>query len=156
MNFIDLEFERDAEGFYDLAIENGDFKLTQGFETALLVSLFSDRRAYGDEVPDPLKRRGWIGDLVSGISGDKIGSGIWFYEQSRLTIDVENGVRSEANMSLQWAVNENLLTFVEADTKQSPDKRRLTLNITLTALNGGVTTKAFEMADATRTGSFVS
>lgn len=155
MTFTDLAFDQDEDGIFDLVIEDGDFKLTEGFETALLVSLFSDRRAYLDEVPDPEKRRGWIGDLVSEKPGDKIGSGLWFYEQSRLSVDDENGVRDEAEKSLDWTITDSWITHVQAQTEKIPSKRSLKLNLTLTMLNGGVSSYAYEVADATQRGAFV-
>ncbi len=155
MTFTDLAFEQDEDGIFDLVIEDGDFKLTEGFETALLVSLFSDRRAYLDEVPDPEKRRGWVGDLVSETTGDKIGSGLWFYEQSRLSVDDENGVRDEAEKSLDWAITDNWITLAQAQTEKTASKRSLKLNITLTMLDGGVSSYAFEVADATQRGAIV-
>lgn len=155
MTYTDLAYKQDNDGIFDLIIENGDFQLTEGFETALLVSLFSDRRAYQDEIADPVKRRGWIGDLVSELPGDRIGSGLWFYEQSRLTKDDENGVRDEAEKSLSWAVADNWITHAQAQTMQVPSKRTLKLNISLTMIDGGVSSYAFEVADATRRGSFV-
>lgn len=155
MTFTDLAFDQDEDGIFDLVIEDGDFKLTEGFESALLVSLFSDRRAYLDEVPDPEKRRGWIGDLVAETPGDKIGSGLWFYEQSRLSVDDENGVRDEAEKSLDWAITDSWITLAQAQTAKTASKRSLKLNITLTMLDGGVSSYAFEVADATQRGAIV-
>lgn len=154
MTYTDLAFTQDEDGIFDLIIEDGDFKLTKGFETALLTSLFSDRRAYVDEVPNPLKRRGWIGDLVSETPGDKYGSGLWLkIRQSRLDKEDQNFVRDESEKCLQWAVNDRLLNYVQANTEAQPSKRSLKLNITLTALDGGVSSYAFEVANATRRGN---
>lgn len=155
MSYTDLAFEQGDDGLFDLIIEDGDFKPTEGLETALLVSLFSDRRAYADEVPDPLKRRGTIIDLVPEEPGDKYGSGLWFYEQSRLSTEVRNGVRNEAEMSLQWTVADRLATFVQAEATREPANRLLNLNISLTALDGGLSSYVFKIADATRRGAFV-
>lgn len=154
MRYIDLAYEIDGDNHYDLIIENGDFKLTGGIETALLVSLFSDRRAYADEVPNPLNRRGWIGDIVADEPGDKHGSGLWFYEQSRLITDVENGVRDEAEKSLRWTVTDQLANFVDVKTAKHPGNRRLTINIKLTALNGGVSSHAYDVVQSTNSGAF--
>lgn len=156
--FTDLSYERLDDGIYDLVIDEstGDLLTTDGLESALFVSLFSDRRAYADEVSDPRKRRGWIGDLVAEVTGDKHGSGLWLYEQHRLTPSVENGVRLEAEQALEWLIDEDLVTFVSAETVRLPSARTLNIKITLTALDGGVSTRAFELADATRRGALVS
>lgn len=156
--FTDLAYERQDDGIYDLVIDpdTGDLATTDGLDSAIFVSLFSDRRAYADEVSDPRKRRGWIGDLVSEVTGDKFGSGLWLYEQHRLTPTVENGVRLEAEQALSWLVDEDLVTYVEAETLRLPAARTLNIKITLTALDGGVSTRAYELADATRRGALAS
>lgn len=155
MSYTDLELKQDHEGIFDLSIENGDFKTVSGLETALAVSLFSDRRAYVDEVPDPLERRGWIGDLFSEHNGDIHGSGLWFYMQSRSLKENENGIKSESRQALEWLITDGLAGFVDVTTDVSHQKRRLTLNITITALNGGVSSHAFDIGQATKTGTLI-
>lgn len=70
---------------FDLAIENGGLALDDGLETALIVSLFTDRRASDDDVlPDPSGgKRGWWGDTYADIDGDQIGSRRWLLERER-------------------------------------------------------------------------
>ncbi|MEQ8823850.1 MAG: phage GP46 family protein [Filomicrobium sp.] len=152
--FTDLYVEQDSEGIFDLVIDEDerDFELTDGLDSAIIVSLFSDRRAYADEVQDPWKRRGWIGDLVSEEPNDRHGSGLWLYEQRRLTQDTAIGVRNEAVQSLEWMQDEALVTQVEADVLSYPEHRRVDLRITLQLLDGGVVQRAYALADATRTG----
>ena len=83
---VDLEHTIDAEGSFDLVIENGDFKTSAGLESPLVVSLFSDRRAFDDEgISDPLRRRGWLGSTIAGGTDHNFGSGLWLYEQARMT-----------------------------------------------------------------------
>ena len=56
--YVDLAYAQDDEGVFDLVIDEdmADFDTTDGLESAIVVSLFSDRRAYRDEVGDPMKR----------------------------------------------------------------------------------------------------
>lgn len=150
--YTDLWIEQDDEGVFDFVVENGDLKTTDGLDSAVVVSLFSDRRAYREEVADPMKRRGWIGDLVSDVASDRHGSGLWLYEQHRLTQATAVGVRNEAVQAFDWAVDENLIERAEADVLKHPAERRITLNVTLHMLDGGKTSRAFVLADATRTG----
>lgn len=151
MTIVDFAYARGAGGVYDIAFSGGGIVATGGLESAVFNSLFSDRRAYADEVADPLKRRGWIGDTVAHIAGDRFGSGLWLYEQSRLTIDVEAGVRLAAVQALQWLVDEQIASNVEADTALDRAERRLTLNVTITAA-GGPTNYAYTLFSATQEG----
>jgi phage gp46-like protein len=155
--FADIGYVHDAEGVYDFAIdpETGDLMLTEGLESALFVSLFSDRRARADEVADPMKRRGWMGDLVAEQPGDVHGSGLWLYEQRRLTGEVAAGVRLEAENALDWLVREGLLRNASAEVVADPAKRRLTLAIDLAEPGGGTSSRAYQLADATRQGALV-
>lgn len=152
--YTDLAYTIDEEGLYDLEIDpdTGDFVVTDGLESALFVSLFSDRRAYEDEVRDPLKRRGWIGDLVSDVPGDRFGSGLWLYEQRRLTGEVAAGVRIEAEAALNWMVQDGLARTVQAAVLSRPADRAIDLAITIALPDGGTTSRAYVLADATRYG----
>jgi phage gp46-like protein len=152
--YTDLAYEQDADGVFDFVIDDdaGDFKTDDGFEAAIVVSLFSDRRAYSSEVRDPMKRRGWIGDLVSEVPNDRHGSGLWLYEQHRLTQETVIGVRTEAVQSLEWMQEESYVTHSEAMVLSNAKDREINLVVTLHFLDGGSSQRVFALADATREG----
>ena len=151
--FTDLAVQADSENIYDLVVDEDtrDFVTTDGLESSQFVSLFTDRRARADEVADPLKRRGWIGDLVSDIPGDIIGSGLWLYEQRRLTADVAAGVRLEAEAALQWMVPD-IAKPVVAEVVRDPVARSVSLLVRTSFPTGGQSTKSYVLATATRAG----
>lgn len=153
--YIDLAYTQDEDGIYDLVIDaaTGDFVTTDGLETAILVSEFSDARADESEVPDPMQRRGWIGDLVSGEPQDRHGSKLWLYEQRRLTEGIANSVRVEAEQALDWMVEEGLARYVAGDVVMIPSERRIDLVLDVHFPNGGRSTYAYVLADATRNGT---
>jgi phage gp46-like protein len=158
--FTDLLVAQRADGIFDLVLDevNRDCALTQGMESALIVSLFSDRRAREDEVADPMKRRGWTGDLVAEVPGDVHGSGLWLYAQRRAFGEeagggraaTQAGLRSEAQQSLEWLVADRLVTSVAAEVVTDPAARADRLTITLAERQGGPTSSAFLLAAATR------
>lgn len=91
-----------GRGVFDIEIdEHGDIKTADGFDTPMIVSLFSDARAFESEVQDPAKRRGWIGDEAT---GDNTGSKIWLFDQARLTRTVANRVEDAARECVRWLV----------------------------------------------------
>ncbi len=92
---------------YDIKYANGDLFRENGMTTALLMSLFTDRRANDDDVlPNPEDKRGWWGDLLE-TDGDKIGSRLWLLsgkkDQSAL-----NFTYDAIKEAVQWFVNDGL------------------------------------------------
>lgn len=154
--FTDLAVARDAEGIYDLGVDpdvgDADAALTQGLASAIFVSLFSDRRARSDEVASPMLRRGWIGNLVSDVPGDNFGSGLWLYEQSRLTQEVAAAVAGEARNALQWMVDDELCSSLSVTVTKDQAARSIMLNVTINLNQGGVSQHAFVLASATEAG----
>lgn len=146
--YTDLDYYRDAAGHYDLVIDedNRDLAVIDGLESAILISFFSDRRAAEDEVTDPMKRRGWIGDLVSEVPGDKHGSGLWLYEQSRLTGETRIGLRLEAEAALRWMTDESLIRAASAEVGTDPSERTAMLVATTKNVDGSVNRRAYELA----------
>lgn len=152
--YTDLAYEQDdSDGIFDFVIEDGDLVVTDGLESAIVVSLFSDRRADESEVGNPRHRRGWIGDLVSGEPQDRHGSGLWLYEQRRLTDAVATGVRVEAEQAMDWMVEEDFITYASGEVLKIPSQRQINLVMTLHFLDGSETSYAYVLADATRSGT---
>ena len=119
----------------------------------LVVSLFSDRRAFDDEgIADPLRRRGWLGSTIVGGSDHNFGSGWWFYEQARMSQDTVNGVRSEAEAALEWMADEDIIDTAVAQVVADPDGRALNIIIDLQTPDGHITRTAYAIATATEAG----
>lgn len=150
---VDLAHRITSDGLFDLEVANGDLKISQGLESPLLVSLFSDRRAFEDEVADPERRRGWIGDDLLPAVDDRFGSGLWLYEQARLTPDIQQSVRYEAESALRWLTEDNIVATATAQISSDPARRRMTLDVTLGLPTGGDTRQSYVLADATVTGT---
>lgn len=102
--------EGGALGGIDFALESNDLQLGHDLETAVLVSLFTDRRANPD---DPLpeqgaSRRGWWGDSFSEISGDKIGSRLWLLEREKQTPQTLARAKEYVTEALSWLLTDGL------------------------------------------------
>jgi len=98
---------------YDFALDaNGDIATADQLDTALLMSLFCERRAAPSEMPHPELRRGWIGNEAT--PGFEIGSKLWLYEQARVTRTTLNGIQTEALNAMSWLVEDGLAKKVEA------------------------------------------
>lgn len=127
---------------FDLALDDeGDILTNDFFDTALLVSVFSDKRALESEVFEPERRSGWIGNEFT--PGFEIGSKLWLYKQSRLTADVINSMISVVNESLQWMIDDNLAIAVSSSVL--PINGRVILTIIIQRPNSKVEKRLFEL-----------
>ena len=130
-----------SPGLYDISFdENGDIASGDQFDTAIVVSLFSDARADESQVAIPELRRGWIGNEET--PGDQLGGYLWLFEQSRLTGSLLSDIEDAARGSLRWKVEDGYAESVSAKASRE-DERRLRLEIQIAAPTGEVETKLF-------------
>lgn len=100
----------------DLIFDGSDLALDDGLNTALLVSLFSDRRAEpDDELPDPDgSRRGWWGDAL-GTDGDRIGSRLWLLTRRKQLPETRQLFLEFTREALAWLLEDGVAASVEVD-----------------------------------------
>lgn len=111
MRGIDATLRSLGSGSYDIQIgPDGDVLTEDSLDTAILVSLLTDRRANQSEVPDPMKRRGWIGNELT--PGQEIGSKLWLFDQARLSRTGLNEIEGAAIEALQWLVEDGIAVAI--------------------------------------------
>lgn len=114
-------FVGDIKYFYDSSTGKADARMgdrdiiqDQGLETAVLLSIGSDRRAGDDDIiPDGTEnKRGWWGDILN-KDGDIIGSRRWLLYRSKLTN--ENIIRlQEYDLeALKWLIDDGVASEVD-------------------------------------------
>ena len=149
---IDLRLTPDSQNTFDIGFaSNGDFDMVEGFDTSLQVSIFAERRAAESEVPDAIRRRGWIGNALSDIPDFEIGSKIWLYEQARLTNDTLNGVLDAARTATQWLIEDGLATDIDATIAGNSPDGSISLKMTIFADSSQVEERYFTLWQATGT-----
>jgi phage gp46-like protein len=110
-------FFKDGSGYWQIV--GPGFAEEDGLETAVIISLFSDRRAEADDIlPDGGDdRRGYWGDAYAEIAGDLIGSRLWLLEREKQLPDVQRRAKEYADEALAWlvidGVADRVLTTVE-------------------------------------------
>jgi phage gp46-like protein len=110
---IDLKLTLTDAGYYDISIgADGDFETIESYDTAVIVSVFTDRRASPEEMMHPERRRGWAGNEHT--PGVEMGSKLWLFEQPRATRSVANAVADALRDALQWFVDERRAVAVSA------------------------------------------
>lgn len=101
----------------DYALASLGLAADDGLETAVILSLFTDRRAEADDViPDGTRdRRGWWADAYpgSGSEGDKIGSRLWLLHREKQLPSVLARAEEYAREALQWLLDDGVAEHVE-------------------------------------------
>ncbi len=120
-------------GCVQLKLENGDLAKDDGLETAILISLFSDRRVTDEELPVGISdKRGWWGDLFPTVQGDKIGSKIWLLERrGKVNNATLAEIESFATDALQWLLEDGVASSVEVIASLG-DNNDINLSIKIT------------------------
>jgi phage gp46-like protein len=107
-------------GAADLAVTTtGAVAEDDGLATAVLLSLFLDRRAEADDdLPEPAAlnaRRGWIGDALAfpgTDDADRIGSRLWLLRRAKQLPETLRLAEDYAREALEWLVADGLAAEV--------------------------------------------
>lgn len=110
----DIRLTPGSRGLADVSIEANDLQVDDGLKTAIILSLFTDRRAeLSDTLPDgQTDRRGWWADAVPVVAGDRFGSRLWLLDRSKQTADTLERAQAYAQESLQWLIDDRVTDSV--------------------------------------------
>ncbi|MCK5018516.1 MAG: phage GP46 family protein [Candidatus Peribacteraceae bacterium] len=121
-DITDIALIKGDDGIYDMEIgDDGDFVPVYGFDTSIIISLFVDKMANGEEVVEALQRRGWIGNESNDVPGFEIGSKLWLTYQARNNAETRNQVVDAAKSSLLWLVDDGYLTDLNVTGALKPE-----------------------------------
>ncbi|MGO4379749.1 phage GP46 family protein [Pseudoduganella sp. RAF53_2] len=97
-----------ATGTGDWAMDGPTLLSGGELESAVLISLFTDRTAgEDDEIPDGTgDPRGWWGDLGQAVP---IGSRLWLLEREKKTPETLNRARDYIGEALQWLIDDSVV-----------------------------------------------
>ena len=132
---IDIKATLDSTGSFSISFAGGDFTKEDGFDTAINMSLFTDKRASEDRISDPGERRGWLGNTVSPVEDRQLGSYLWLLDQRKLTPDTRNDAISYSIDALNWLVEDGFAKSVIATAEIIP-RLGIELKITITPNTG--------------------
>lgn len=101
----------------DIKVSKGDLVACDGLETAVLISLFSDRYVPAEELPEGFTDgRGWWADAISEEPEDKIGSRLWLLDRGKITENVKNEMKDYAQEALDWMIGAGLASKIKVTT----------------------------------------
>lgn len=85
---------------------------------AVIISLFTWRRARpDDDLPGDL-RMGWWGDSVPEIPNDRIGSRLWLLSRAKLTAGTVARAKEYAEEALAWLVEDGVAARVTVESER--------------------------------------
>lgn len=106
----------------DWQVVSPGLEVEDGILTAVIISLFTDRRADdNDQLPSGDDRRGWWGDILSDIEGDRIGSRLWLLSREKQLQSVINKAREYATESLLWMIEDGVASGVNVQAEKVRD-----------------------------------
>jgi len=105
----------ETRGAADAGVSENDLAPDAGLETAVLLSLFVDRRAdAADILPDEeADRRGWWADAFPTVAGDAIGSRLWLLAREKQTATLLPRLEGYAREALQWLLDDGVAERVD-------------------------------------------
>jgi len=109
----DLKLSKSSGGYLDWSVVDRKLVMVDGYETAIDVSILTNQRASDTQVSDPLKARGFIGDVVRGFL---IGSLMWLLEQSRANSITASAGEDHLRNALFWMIETGLATTIDVSS----------------------------------------
>ena len=108
---------------FDITIDKDDLKADAGLETAVAISIFTDRRVTDDDLPDMERsKRGWWGDMVPEQPNDQIGSRLWLVEREKITNEVLRRSEELIEEGLDWMIEDGVANDISATSYYNIDK----------------------------------
>lgn len=108
----------------DLGQTTNDLASDAGLETAVIVSLFTDRRAGADDdIPDGTDdRRGWWADAYAQVADDKIGSRLWLLAREKNIEAAALKAGGYAREALAWMIEDGVVDRIDARAEAVNEK----------------------------------
>lgn len=156
MTDIALQFSDLAGG--DLVLAGLDLARDDGLETAVLVSLFTDRRADPEQIragEDASDLRGWWGDYNPTVDGDQTGSHLWLLRREKQTAETLKRGRQYSERALAWMVEDRVAGRVQVTTEYV-HSGTMGIDVAISRQGGDVVRYRFEYEWAAQTAKRVS
>nr|BDD45838.1 tail protein [Gammaproteobacteria bacterium] len=135
-----------GNGFrFDIEQADYDLRTESGLRSAVMVSLFTDRRANADDdIPDgTADRRGCWQDSFLDNAGDSLGSRLWLLGREKEIPQTLVRAQEYAEEALQWLIDDGVARSVTV-TAEHVRSGVLGLQIVIELVAGGVYEDVFD------------
>lgn len=108
----------------DLAIKDDDLDADAGLRTAVILSIFTDRRAEADDdIPaGDGDRRGWWADQFSAVDSDLMGSRLWLLDRSAQRGNIPQLIDAYVREALAWMLVDHVVDEIGVEVEEQPGK----------------------------------
>jgi phage gp46-like protein len=92
----------------DVVLFGFDLERDDGMETAVIISLFTDRRASAEQIPPEYPQddlRGYWGDIISASATDQTGSLLWLLAREKELPQTLSRAEQYCREALAWMVD---------------------------------------------------
>lgn len=103
--------------YFDLGILNNDLETEDSLKTAIIISLFTDRRITQEELPP--EEKSLMGCWTDALDEDLIGSKLWLLKRQKITPQVVTQARQYCEEALQWLFDDGIAEQVIVTTERS-------------------------------------
>lgn len=116
--------------------------MTDSLSRAVIISLFTWKRASQSDEVDNDQRMGWWGDTFAEEKGDKIGSKLWLLLRQKITEETLNRTQEYAYDALKWLIDDGICSDITVDVERDEDDpNRINLDVQLTTSTSNLTYK---------------
>jgi phage gp46-like protein len=105
---------------WDTGLDGSSLSTDSGLETAVVISLFTDRRAESDDTLPGWSgdRRGWWADVYSEYENDRIGSRLWLLAREKTLPAVLERAKEYAREALAWMIEDGLAAEIHVEAER--------------------------------------
>lgn len=116
---IRISFDQYAQ-YADLILADRDVDRDGGFETAVLITLLTDKRAdEEDSLPDDGGYKGgWWGDSVPVVPDYRMGTKLWLLQRSKTTTDIPARAEEYLKEGFQWLIDDGIVESFEVSAER--------------------------------------
>lgn len=100
----------------DLVLFGYDLERDDGLETAVIISLFTDRRASAEQIPPEYPQddlRGYWGDIANASATDQTGSLLWLLAREKELPQTLSRAEQYCRDALAWMIDDLVSTRIE-------------------------------------------
>lgn len=100
----------------DLVLFGFDLERDDGLETAIIISLFTDRRASAEQIPPEYPQddlRGYWGDITNASATDQTGSLLWLLAREKQLPQTLSRAEQYCREALAWMIDDLVSTRID-------------------------------------------
>lgn len=86
---------------------------------AVVISLFTWRRAGPDDPVDDAERQGWWGDSVPRTNGDRVGSRLWLLRRRSITPQTLRDAEHYVREALRWLTEDGVASRIDVTVERA-------------------------------------